>query len=149
LFLDNDLAEGRFPAGGRPVALSDIRVPVFSVGTESDHVAPWRSVYKFHLLSDTEVTFLLTSGGHNAGIVSEPEHPHRHYRVGTKRPEDQYVDPEAWLTTTPIREGSWWPTWISWLDARSGARVASPKLGALSGACAAMDDAPGRYVLES
>jgi polyhydroxyalkanoate synthase len=149
LFLDNDLAEGRFPAGGGPVALSDIRVPVFSVGTESDHVAPWRSVYKLHLLGDTEVTFVLTSGGHNAGIVSEPGHPHRHYRVSTKQPGNHYVDPEVWLTSTPSHEGSWWPAWISWLDARSGPRVAPPRLGAPSGAYAATSDAPGTYVLES
>ena len=87
LFLDNDLAEGRYQVGGRKSALTDIRAPLFAVGTETDHVAPWRSVYKFHLLTDTEVTFVLTSGGHNAGIVSEPGHPHRHYRVATQTRE--------------------------------------------------------------
>jgi polyhydroxyalkanoate synthase len=148
LFLDNDLAEGRYPAGGRPVALSDIRVPIFSVGTESDHVAPWRSVYKCNLLTDTEVTFLLTSGGHNAGIVSEPGHDHRHYRVATKSADDHYVDPEVWLTATPVSEGSWWPEWVAWLDARSGARVAPPRMGAGAGAYASLSDAPGSYVLE-
>jgi len=148
LFLDNDLAEGRYPAGGQPVALSDIRVPIFSVGTESDHVAPWRSVYKCNLLTDTEVTFLLTSGGHNAGIVSEPGHAHRHYRIATKSADDHYVDPEVWLTTTPVSEGSWWPEWVAWLDARSGARGTRPRMGAGAGAYASLSDAPGNYVLE-
>ncbi len=102
LFLDNDLAEGRFVLGTRPVALSDIRPPVFAVGTETDHVAPWRSVYKFNLTLDTEITFLLTNGGHNAGIVSEPGHPRRHYRMSRRTDHDRYTDPDTWLRQTPI-----------------------------------------------
>ena len=148
LFLDNDLAEGRYPVDGRPVALSDIRVPMFSVGTETDHVAPWRSVYKLNLLTEAEVTFLLTSSGHNAGIVSEPGHAHRHYRFATKAAEDHYVDPEVWLRTTPVKDGSWWPEWVAWLDARSGPRGAPPKMGAGAGEYSPLCDAPGTYVLE-
>ena len=70
LFLNNDLAEGRLVVGDKPVALSDIHVPVFAVGTLGDHVAPWRSTYKINLHMDTEVTYLLTGGGHNAGKSS-------------------------------------------------------------------------------
>ncbi|HVL74198.1 MAG TPA: alpha/beta fold hydrolase [Beijerinckiaceae bacterium] len=142
LFLDNDLAEGRFAVDGRPVALTDIRAPIFAVGTERDHVAPWRSAFKVHLLTDTDVTFLLTTGGHNAGIVSEPGRAGRSYRVLSKRAEDRYVDPDTWQGLAPRREGSWWPEWVRWLEARSGAPVPPPPMGA------ALADAPGTYVLE-
>jgi hypothetical protein len=71
LFLNNDLAEGRFEVEERPVVLPDINAPIFMVSTERDHVAPWRSVFKLHLFTDAEITFVLTNGGHNAGILSE------------------------------------------------------------------------------
>ena len=144
-FLDNVLAHGRYRAKGRPVALTDIRVPIFAVGTVRDHVAPWRSVHKIHLLTDTEVTFLLTSGGHNAGIVSEPGHPGRTYQVLTKASDAHYLDPDRWLATAPRRDGSWWPEWAKWLDARSGEPAAPPAMGGRKHRpiCAA----PGTYVL--
>jgi polyhydroxyalkanoate synthase len=148
MFLQNDLAEGRFVAGGRPVALKDIGTPAFVVGTERDHVAPWRSVYKLHLLTDTEVTFLLTSGGHNAGIVSEPGHPGRHYRMATKRPDLAYVDPDVWVAETPVRQGSWWPAWTAWLAQHSGAPVPPPPMGAAKAGLPVLADAPGNYVLQ-
>jgi polyhydroxyalkanoate synthase len=146
LFLDNDLAKGRFEVEGRPVALTDLRVPLFAVSTERDHVAPWRSVYKIHLLADTEVTFLLTSGGHNAGIVSEPGHPGRRYRTTTWQEAEPYVDPDTWEAATPTREGSWWPAWLAWLDARSGRPVKPPAMGAPG--YVPLCDAPGAYVLQ-
>jgi polyhydroxyalkanoate synthase len=146
LFLDNDLAEGRFEAAGRPVALTDIRAPIFAVGTERDHVAPWRSTHKIHLLADTEVTYLLASGGHNAGIVSEPGHDGRSFRVLTKKADDRYVDPAAWLAQAARKDGSWWPEWASWLSARSGEPGARPALGARG--YAPLGDAPGSYVLQ-
>ncbi len=146
LFLDNDLATGRYHVAGRPIAISDIRVPLFSVATSQDHVAPWRSVYKIHLLADTdEITFLLTDGGHNAGIISEPGHPHRHFQRCTRRGQDRYLDPDAWRETAPVEEGSWWPAWQAWLAERSSGEVAPPPLG--SAAHPPLDEAPGRFVL--
>lgn len=143
LFLDNDLAEGRYRVEGRPIALTDIRAPVFAVGTERDHVAPWRSVYKLHLLLDTDVTFLLTSGGHNVGIVSEPGHAGRHYRVRTTRELGLYADPDTWMRETVEHAGSWWPQWCGWLAERSGA--AQPVSAALADA-PSLGEAPGTYV---
>ncbi len=148
LFLENDLAEGRHIVDGRPIALIDIRAPIFSVGTTRDHVAPWRSVYKIHLQTDTEVTFLLTTGGHNAGIVSEPGRDGRSYQVGTKAQDEQYSDPDAWLAAAPVKDGSWWPEWVRWLAARSGAAVSPPPIGAPNAGLAPLFDAPGSYVLQ-
>ena len=148
LFLDNDLAEGRFEAGNKPVALTDIRVPIFAVGTERDHVAPWRSTYKIHLLTDTEVTYLLTTGGHNVGIVSEPNGRGRSFRVMTKNASDRYVDPATWLVQAARKQGSWWPEWAAWLNACSGEPALPPGIGAVAAGLAPLGDAPGSYVLQ-
>jgi polyhydroxyalkanoate synthase len=146
LFLDNDLASGRYHVDGRPVSLKDIRVPVFAVGTETDHVAPWKSVYKVRTLTDADVTFLLTSGGHNAGIVSPPG-KRRRYRVGLIPDHEIYRDPEAWAAQAAPHEGSWWPEWTAWLDARSHEPVAPPAMGGAGTNADALPDAPGDYVL--
>ncbi len=147
MFLQNDLAEGRFTAGGRPIVLKDLELPLFAVGTERDHVAPWQSVYKFHLLTDAQVTFVLTSGGHNAGIVSEPGHPGRRFRMTTMDRDEMYIDPQVWVAGTPVQSGSWWPQWARWLDEHSGAPVAPPPMGAAG--YTPIADAPGTYVLET
>ena len=149
LFLNNDLAEGRFTAGGEPISLTDIRVPIFAVGTERDHVAPWRSTYKINLQTETEVTYLLTTGGHNVGIVSEVGYAgRRSFRVGEHGPKDHYVDPDRFLAETRQREGSWWPEWITWLENCSGALTAPPPMGAAEAGHSVLGDAPGRYVLQ-
>jgi len=146
LFLRNDFAEGRFEVEGRPVWITDIQVPSFAVGTVTDHVAPWRSVYKAHLVIPNELTFVLTSGGHNAGIVSEPGRPKRSYQIRTRRANEHYVDPETWQAETPVRQGSWWPEWESWLARHSSGRVKPPSIGAPGEGYGLRGDAPGTYV---
>ncbi|MBI3672062.1 MAG: alpha/beta fold hydrolase [Rhizobiales bacterium] len=148
LFLGNDLAEGRYEAGGRPVSLRDIRVPIFAVSTIADHVAPWRSVYKVQMLADTDVTFVLSSGGHNAGIVSPPGQPNRHHQIAVHKEHDKYVDPDAWQQAAVRHEGSWWHCWQDWLVRHSTDRVPPPPMGATGKGYAALADAPGIYVLE-
>jgi polyhydroxyalkanoate synthase len=148
LYLNNDLATGRFMVDGRPVRLADIRAPIFAVGTERDHVAPWRSVYKINFCAATEVTFLLTTGGHNAGIVSEPGHQRRSYRLSTTCARDDYVDPAAWLANTASQQGSWWPAWQAWLAKHSRAGAEPPSLGAADLGYAPIWEAPGEYVLQ-
>jgi polyhydroxyalkanoate synthase subunit PhaC len=149
LYLNNDLAEGRWLVDGKAIALTDIRAPMFVVGTTRDHVSPWRSVYKIHLLADDEITFLLTSGGHNAGIVSEPGRKNRSYQVMTKSLTDQYADPDTWAAAAPRQEGSWWPEWVSWLEKRSSEPVPPPRMAAPEAGYKVIADAPGIYVLQA
>lgn len=149
LFLNNDLAEGRYRVDDRPITISDIQAPMFVVGTERDHVAPWHSVYKFHLLADADVTFLLTTGGHNAGIVSEPGHPRRRYRVATRMHGERYSDPDTWFAENEALDGSWWPAFADWLDSHSSDRVLPPSLGAPENGLQPICDAPGVYVLQN
>ena len=146
LFLNNELAQGRFDVGGEPVSLTDIRAPIFCVSTTKDHVAPWLSVYKLHLLADTNVTFVLANRGHNGGIVSEPGHEGRKYQIRRKIEGTKYIPPDEWRETTPVVEGSWWPELVEWLDERSGEMREPPAMGAPSRGYEPITDAPGTYV---
>jgi polyhydroxyalkanoate synthase len=151
LYLNNDLANNRFPVNGKPVSLSNITVPMFVVGTETDHVAPWRSAYKTRALTESDdYTFLLTSGGHNAGIISGPSHPKRTHRVVTSHSRGDKLSPDAFMQQAEQRAGSWWPTWEQWLTDHSPApMVAPPKMGLPNAGTTELgfQDAPGGYVL--
>lgn len=148
LFLNDDLSEGRYPVNGKPVSLSALTLPIFSVGTTTDHVAPWRSVYKLHHLCPAEITFVLTTGGHNAGIVSQPGHPRRQFQRLTRPACSEAIAVDDWLEAAPTTKGSWWPAWAQWLAERSTAKVKPPHMGAARKGYAPIADAPGEYVQE-
>jgi polyhydroxyalkanoate synthase subunit PhaC len=148
IFLDNELAEGKFVVGSRPVSIGDIAVPIFCVATTTDHVAPWRSVYRLHHLAETAITFVLTTGGHNAGIISRPGDPDRAYHVATTPKGAPYQPPEAWIAQAQPHAGSWWPEWVAWLEALSQPRTAPPGLGTAKGPYRAIAPAPGSYVFQ-
>lgn len=143
LFLNNDFAEGHFILDGKPVVGENIRIPAFVVSTEKDHVAPWKSVYKTHLLINSDITFVLANGGHNAGIVSEPGHEGRYYHIRERKKDSTYLDPKTWLKKAEFREGSWWIAWHDWLVIHSSKKqVSAPKLDKK------LPNAPGKYVLQ-
>lgn len=146
LYLNNDLAEHRYDSDGVPIYLENIKLPVFAIATKKDHIAPWKSVFKLHTLLGAPLTFVLTSGGHNAGIVSEPGHKGRSFQIKTTCPGDAYQTPEEWMRTTKLKEGSWWSSWHLWLKKYSGAPCDPPSMGAPEKNLPPLDAAPGPYV---
>lgn len=147
LFLENRLTAGRYAVDGAVIALKNIHEPMFAVGTETDHIAPWRSVYKLHLFTDNELTFVLTNGGHNAGVVSEPGHHGRRYHIARRQPGGRYVDADTWLARAKQADGSWWPEWVSWLESHSSQeRILPPAMGSPSHGLVPLCSAPGLYV---
>ncbi|MEF3049203.1 PHA/PHB synthase family protein [Pseudotabrizicola sp. L79] len=148
LFLENRLSAGRFAVEGRVIALQDIAAPMFVVGTETDHIAPWRSVYKTKLFTDCDLTFVLTKGGHNGGIVSEPGHRNRHYRLSHRPPGAHYIGPDAWIGQQEVQEGSWWPAWTEWLRKQSSGSGPCPPMGAARPGCKGRCPAPGTYIFQ-
>jgi polyhydroxyalkanoate synthase len=148
LYLDNELAAGRFMVEEHAAALQNIHTPMFVVGTERDHVAPWGSVYTIHYHTDADINFVLTGGGHNTGIVSEPGQPNRHFRIATKNTSDPCLAPDEWAAAAASKDGSWWVAWADWLANHSTPeRTLPPSMGSANG-FTPIEDAPGTYVLQ-
>lgn len=149
LFLENRLTAGRFAVKDRVIALKDIAAPIFSVGTETDHIAPWKSVYKTQLFTDSDMTFVLTSGGHNSGIVNEPDVARGHHRISRRAEGALYIGPDAWFAQNPPQPGSWWPAWNTWLKQKSSGPVLPPSIGAPDKGGAPIMPAPGTYIYQT
>lgn len=150
LFLENRLTAGRFAVDGRVIALKDISAPMLVVATETDHIAPWRSVYKTQLFTDCDLTFVLTSGGHNSGIVNEPGgHPRSYYRWSYRPAGAHYVGPDDWPSRAKYLRGSWWPAWKDWLDVHSSGLMPPPPTGAWDRGIGPIVVAPGTYVFQA
>lgn len=149
IFLENRFTAGRLAVEGWVIALKDIAVPMFVVGTETDHIVPWRSTYKTALLTDCDLTFMLTKGGHNGGILSEPGHRNRHCRIGHRVPGAHYIDPDVWLASCDPKPGLNWPEWADWLSADSGDQVPPPAIGAVERGFTPVASTPGINVLQS
>ena len=119
---------------------------MFVLATESDHIAPRRSVYNTALFTDCDLSFVLTKGGHNSGILSEPGHPGRHYHFGRRPSGALYVGPDASREAQAPQPGSWWPEWADWLSSRSGELTDPPAMGAADRGYPPVGAAPGTFI---
>lgn len=130
--------------GGRPIDIRLIKQPLYAVGTEQDHIAPWKETFKICSLLQAPVRYVLATSGHILGIVTPPvTPPKRRYWVGDASHE---TDPEAWRAGLEKKAGSWWEDWVNWLAKHCGSLTEPPPLG--SKKYPVLEPAPGRYVLE-
>lgn len=136
---ENRLAKGEMTLGGIKLDLKQVKLPIFSVATREDHIAPAASVFRGIQMFGGPVEFVLAGSGHIAGVVNPPEKVKYQYWTGGKA----MASVAKWEASATEHPGSWWPYWIDWLSQQSGgwvpARVPGAKLGAI-------EDAPGSYV---
>jgi len=100
------------------------------------------------LFTDCDLTFVLTKGGHNGGILSEPGHKGRHYRISQRPAGALYVGPDAWLAQHAAKPGTWWPDWADWLSKCGGDLADAPDFGAPEKGFTPLAAAPGTYVFQ-
>ncbi len=144
-YLENKLSQkDGVTLGGRKIDLGRIAQPLYAVGTEQDHIAPWVETFKVCGLVKGPVRYALSTSGHILGIVNPPvEPPKRQYWAGEAAGQD---DPEAWKAEQEKTSGSWWVDWVAWLRPQCGGQKTPPALG--SETYPKLADAPGTYVLE-
>jgi polyhydroxyalkanoate synthase len=134
-YLENRLAKGTLELAGTAIDLSRVDTPLYVLGCERDHIAPWRTAYQSTQLVTGQRRFVLGGSGHIAGMVAPPDNAKSSYWTNDELP----ADPDRWLAAAERKQGSWWEDWAAWASARSGERVAPPALP--DG-----EPAPGRYV---
>jgi len=141
-YVDNRLVKGELEVLGDRIDLGKIPQDVFIVGAVNDHIAPWETTFRgIQRLTSADVTYVLSSAGHIAGVVNPPS-PKASYRTR----EGVEGTPQEWLDGTEEVQASWWEPWAEWIGARAGRLRAARVVG--SAANPAICDAPGTYVLE-
>jgi polyhydroxyalkanoate synthase len=139
LYMRNELVAGELELAGQRLSLSSVTSDTYAVGAVNDHIVPWHGSYKTGGLLGGEVRYVLSSGGHIAGIVNPPG-PKAWYEAG----DYAGTSPDTWRAAATKHKGSWWEDWTAWSDARAGAHVKPPPLG--SKRHPALGDAPGEYI---
>jgi polyhydroxyalkanoate synthase len=142
-FLENKLMQPNgIQVKDTGIDLGLITRPTYVVAANGDHIVPWQGAFIARELQGGPVRFILSGGGHIAGIINHPAAKKRAYWVN----DDEEKDPESWLAKAEKNEGSWWVDWVPWLAERSGDQVTPPPMG--NEEYPPVMDAPGTYVLE-
>ena len=68
LYIHNELARGELELAGQQLCLDDVRNDAYVVGAINGHIVPWPASYRATNLLSGDVRYVLSSGGHVAGI---------------------------------------------------------------------------------
>jgi polyhydroxyalkanoate synthase subunit PhaC len=139
LYMRNELARGEMELAGQRLSLSDVKNDTYVVGAVNDHIVPWHGSFKTIALMGGKVRYVLSSGGHIAGIVNPPGP-----KAWFEATNHTHADPEKWRAAAAKHNGSWWQDWTEWSESRAGELVAPPPMG--SDRYPPGTDAPGEYV---
>ena len=139
LYIGNELARGELKLAGQQLSLADVKSDGYVVGAVNDHIVPWHASYQATRLLGGDVRYVLSSGGHIAGIVNPPG-PKAWYETADSYP----ADAQSWRAEAVLQDGSWWQDWAEWAGSRAGRLVPPPPMG--SGRFPPLRDAPGDYV---
>jgi polyhydroxyalkanoate synthase len=135
---------GALEIGGLAIDLSKVQVGAYVIGGITDHITPWKACYGTARLFGPQSTFVLANAGHLQSLISPPGAPKAFFFAAPARVEDPVQWADAAQATR--QEGSWWPHWRDWIQARSGDVVAAPaKQG--SRKHKPLGPAPGEYVM--
>ena len=115
LYLKNELAKGEMVLAGQRLALPEVKNDTYVVGAINDHIVPWPASYQATRLLGGDVRYVLSSGGHIAGIVNPPG-PKAWYEVA----DGSHADAAGWRDAATRQAGSWWEDWTQWAQGRAG-----------------------------
>ncbi len=141
-YVENNLIHpDRVHLKGEALDLHRIRLDMYAVGAEKDHIVPWDAAWRITQLTNGRVRFVLASSGHIAGMINPPGGKGTYWTS-----ENQADTAEEWRSGAERHEGSWWTDWSYWLAAHAGQKAPPPPLG--SAKHKPLQDAPGSYVLQ-
>jgi poly[(R)-3-hydroxyalkanoate] polymerase subunit PhaC len=134
---------GRLKVRGTPLDMAPVNLDSYVLAGLTDHITPWQSCYETAKLYGERSTFVLANSGHIQSLLNPPSNAKACFWTGAASAEGA----EAWLEQAAKHSGSWWPHWLDWIKARSGAMTPAPAaLGNEQNP--PLEAAPGHYVME-